>query len=149
MKPSTSSPAEQGALPYRACVGIMLINRAGLVLIGRRLPKWAVGASGCVWQMPQGGISASEPPVVAARRELAEETSVTSVEVIGEIPGWLTYDLPSELIGVALKPLPRPAGTVRDAPTGDIARSTSAPSQPQGQFNATLGAHRELGPIVP
>lgn len=103
MKPLSTSPAEQGRLPYRACVGIMLINRAGLVWIGRRLPKWAVGGSGYVWQMPQGGISASEPPIVAARRELAEETSVTSVELIGEIPGWLTYDLPSELVGVALK----------------------------------------------
>ena len=41
--------------------------------------------------------------MAAARRELAEKTSVTSAEVIGEIPGWLTYDLPSELVGVALK----------------------------------------------
>ena len=103
MKPLADAYPASGELPYRACVGIMLINRAGLVWIGRRLPKWAAPTGGYVWQMPQGGIAGSEPAIAAARRELAEETSVTSAEIVGEIPGWLTYDLPSELVGVALK----------------------------------------------
>jgi putative (di)nucleoside polyphosphate hydrolase len=90
-------------LPYRPCVGIMLINRAGLVWVGRRRPKWAGDRSGHIWQMPQGGIGAHESERTAALRELEEETAVRSVEIIAEAPGWLSYDLPSELLGVALK----------------------------------------------
>jgi putative (di)nucleoside polyphosphate hydrolase len=88
-------------LPYRPCVGIMLINRDGLVWVGRRRPKW--DRSGHIWQMPQGGIGAGEAERAAALRELEEETAVHSVEIIAEAPGWLSYDLPSELLGVALK----------------------------------------------
>jgi putative (di)nucleoside polyphosphate hydrolase len=90
-------------LPYRACVGIMLINGEGLVWIGRRRPKWVGDKSGFIWQMPQGGINAGEEPQAAALRELEEETGVRSVEVLAEAPEWLSYDLPSDLMGVALK----------------------------------------------
>ena len=90
-------------LPYRPCVGIMLINRDGLVWVGRRLPKWVGDRSGYIWQMPQGGIAGGEPARTAALRELEEETAVRSVEIIAEAPGWLSYDLPTELLGVALK----------------------------------------------
>lgn len=90
-------------LPYRPCVGIMLLNKDGKVWTGRRLPKWAGDKSAYVWQMPQGGISKGEEPVETAFRELREETSVTSVELVAEIPQWLTYDLPEPLLGVALK----------------------------------------------
>ena len=90
-------------LPYRPCVGIMLINRAGQVWVGQRRPKWADAHSLAFWQMPQGGIAPGEPALSAALRELEEETGVRSVEVIAEVPGWLSYDLPEELIGVALK----------------------------------------------
>jgi len=89
-------------LPYRPCVGIMLINRDGLVWVGRRRPKW-VGRSGTIWQMPQGGICAGEGERAAALRELEEETAVRSVEILAEAPSWLSYDLPTELVGVALK----------------------------------------------
>ncbi len=92
-----------GTLPYRPAVGIMLINAEGLVWIGRRLPKWLGDKSAYIWQMPQGGISEGENPRQAALRELEEETGVTRVEVVAEIPRWLTYDLPPELLGVALK----------------------------------------------
>jgi putative (di)nucleoside polyphosphate hydrolase len=94
---------DQETMPYRQCVGIMLFNRYGLVWVGRRLPKWAGEGHGPFWQMPQGGISKGEKPKAAALRELGEETSVSSVEVLDEIPEWLSYDLPDELLGVALK----------------------------------------------
>ncbi len=90
-------------MPYRPCVGIMLINREGLVWAGRRLPKWSGDRSAYIWQMPQGGIEKGELPQEAAFRELEEETGVTSVELVGQIPRWLSYDLPTELLGVALK----------------------------------------------
>jgi putative (di)nucleoside polyphosphate hydrolase len=90
-------------LPYRPCVGIMLINRAGQVWVGRRRPKWAGNAIGHIWQMPQGGIIAGETCRAAALRELAEETGASNVEVLAEAPRWLSYDLPDELLGVALK----------------------------------------------
>ena len=90
-------------LPYRPSVGIVLINKDGLIWTGRRLPKWSGDKSAYIWQMPQGGIDTGEEPLEAAYRELEEETNVTSAELIAEYPGWLTYDLPSSLLGVACK----------------------------------------------
>lgn len=90
-------------LPLRPCVGIMLINRSGRAWLGRRAPKWLGTKSAFIWQMPQGGINRNEAPVDAALRELEEETGAHSVDVIGEIPGWLSYELPDHLVGVALK----------------------------------------------
>jgi putative (di)nucleoside polyphosphate hydrolase len=90
-------------LPYRPCVGIMLISRAGQVWVGRRVPKWSEDRSAYIWQMPQGGIAPGEDERAAALRELQEETAVRSVEVLAEAPGWFSYDLPNELLGVALK----------------------------------------------
>ena len=58
---------------------------------------------GAPWQMPQGGIDKGESPLEAARRELYEETSITSIELIAEAPDWVFYDLPDELLGSALK----------------------------------------------
>jgi putative (di)nucleoside polyphosphate hydrolase len=86
-------------LPYRPCVGIALFNAAGRVWIGKRSDVDAEGeGKGHWWQMPQGGVDEGEPIYKAALRELYEETSVRSVERIGEIDGWLYYDLPPELI---------------------------------------------------
>lgn len=97
-----SSLAHDG-LPFRICVGIMLLNRDGLVWVGRRRPKWAGNQQAHIWQMPQGGIEKFEAPRIAALRELREETGVTQVEVLQEYPTWLSYELPPELLGVALK----------------------------------------------
>ncbi|MCA3560121.1 MAG: RNA pyrophosphohydrolase [Aestuariivirga sp.] len=84
---------------YRPCVGVMLINKAGLVWIGRRFDKQNDEGKGHWWQMPQGGIDKGEDVRAAARRELAEETAVTSAEIIAESAHWYTYDLPEHLIG--------------------------------------------------
>ena len=82
-------------LPYRSCVGVALINRAGDAFIGhRRRKRGAELLDARSWQMPQGGIDVGEEPFAAARRELWEETSVRSIELIAELPGWLKYDLP-------------------------------------------------------
>lgn len=86
-------------LPYRPCVGIALFNARGKVWLGRRAdaPGEAEGA-GTWWQMPQGGIDAGEDPLTAAMRELYEETSVTSVELIKAASETVRYDLPVDLI---------------------------------------------------
>jgi putative (di)nucleoside polyphosphate hydrolase len=97
---NSSNPAP---LPLRSCVGIVLINRDGLVWAGRRVPKWFADPSAYVWQMPQGGLEPGESPRQAALRELAEETSVHSVEILAEDDDWLAYELPEPLVGVALK----------------------------------------------
>lgn len=81
---------------YRPCVGIMLLNAEGLVFVGQRRTKRGSDAAGHkhLWQMPQGGIDPGEEPYRAALRELAEETSIRSVEKLAEAPEWYTYDLP-------------------------------------------------------
>lgn len=90
-------------LPVRPGVGILLFNRFGHIWVGRRVPKWFGDKSSYIWQLPQGGINRGEKPVEAALRELKEETSVTSVELLAEASDWLTYELPAELLGIALK----------------------------------------------
>ncbi|MDB5590155.1 RNA pyrophosphohydrolase [Enterovirga sp.] len=82
--------------PFRPNVGIALFNRAGRVLVARRLADDGpeIIRPGSEWQMPQGGIDPEEDPEPAARRELWEETSVTSATVLGIMPRWLTYDWP-------------------------------------------------------
>ena len=86
------------SLPYRPCVGTLVLNRAGQVWIGRRhdAPNEPEGP-GTWWQMPQGGIDEGEDAAQAALRELYEETGMRSVELIAESPRWYTYDLPPEL----------------------------------------------------
>ncbi len=84
---------------YRPCVGIAVFNREGLVFIGRRKNRRTLdaAASGYEWQMPQGGIDAGEQPRDAALRELMEETSISTVSMLAEVPQWLSYDLPADL----------------------------------------------------
>jgi len=94
-------PDEFMNLPYRPCVGIMLLNRAGLVWIGRRFDEGQVEhvSPGHEWQMPQGGIDAGEDPIDAAWRELNEETNVKSATLLAEAPEWYAYDIPRTVVG--------------------------------------------------
>lgn len=90
---------------YRPCVGLALFNARGLVFIGRRANKNQREhvAPGHAWQMPQGGIDKGEKPIDAVYRELFEETSIRSVELIMEAPEWIRYELPDAMLGIALK----------------------------------------------
>jgi putative (di)nucleoside polyphosphate hydrolase len=90
-------------LPYRPCAGLMVLNRAGRAFIGRRTDGPEHTDATHVWQMPQGGIDPGEDPYQAALRELYEETNIRSVEPLGEIAEWLTYDIPAEILGQAWK----------------------------------------------
>lgn len=89
-------------MPYRDCVGIVVFNRRGEAFIGQR----AAGKSGALdysWQFPQGGIDKGEEPIDAAIRELYEETSIQTISLLTAAPDWILYDLPDELLGLALK----------------------------------------------
>ncbi len=82
-------------LPYRPCVGIMLVNADNQVFVARRIDQQVEA-----WQMPQGGVDEGETPVEAAIRELGEETGINanSVEVLAETSDWIPYDLPHDLV---------------------------------------------------
>ncbi len=88
-------------LPYRPCAGMMVLNRDGRVFIGRRTDGPEHIDMAHVWQMPQGGVDEGEDPYPAALRELYEETNIRSVEKIGEIADWLSYDIPRDIAGQA------------------------------------------------
>ena len=83
------------ALPYRPCVGVMLLNRDGLIFAGQRIDSDAPA-----WQMPQGGIDDGETPQQAALRELEEEIGLppSRVELLAQTPDWLHYDLPADIV---------------------------------------------------
>jgi putative (di)nucleoside polyphosphate hydrolase len=102
MSSAAKPKVDPETLPYRACVGQMVINAQGLVWVGRRADiAGDAEGQGDWWQMPQGGIEPGEDPATAARRELSEETGIRSVEEMAELSRWVTYDVPAELIGVA------------------------------------------------
>jgi putative (di)nucleoside polyphosphate hydrolase len=92
-------------LPYRPCVGLMVLNGDGLVWVGHRIAEADSEFAGTtqLWQMPQGGIDKGEEPLQAAERELYEETGMRSVSLLDEAPNWIYYDLPAHLVGIAFK----------------------------------------------
>ncbi|MEM1237211.1 MAG: RNA pyrophosphohydrolase [Pseudomonadota bacterium] len=89
------TPDEIARLPYRKNVGVMLVNADGMVFVGQRRDNPSPA-----WQMPQGGIDKGEDPQAAALRELEEETGISPdlVEIVGETEGWISYELPHDLI---------------------------------------------------
>ena len=85
-------------LPLRKGVGVILLNSENKVFVARRIdnPK-------NFWQMPQGGVDKNEDFLTAALRELKEETSIENVELIKELDGITTYELPDNLLGIIWK----------------------------------------------
>ena len=90
-------------LPYRPCVGLMVLNRKGRVFVGRRRDGPEHVDAIHVWQMPQGGVDPGEDTWDAAKRELYEETNVRSIEKLAEVGDWLIYDIPRTVAGRAWK----------------------------------------------
>jgi putative (di)nucleoside polyphosphate hydrolase len=136
---------EKESLPYRPCVGVMLLNPEGLVWIGRRPNQANEEGTGEWWQMPQGGIDKGEDPARSALRELAEETSIRSAEIIAEAPEWYRYDLPEELIGIAWKGRYRGQTQKWFAArfTGDESEINLAPEGHEQEFDAWKWATME------
>ena len=85
-------------LPLRSGVGIVVLNDKNEVFVAKRIDNQKN-----FWQMPQGGVDKDEDYLTAAYRELEEETSVKSVELIKEFDGTITYELPDRLLGIIWK----------------------------------------------
>ena len=85
-------------LPLRSGVGIVVLNKTNKVFVAKRIdnPK-------NFWQMPQGGVDDGEDFLTAAYREVEEETSIKNVELISELDGFITYNLPDRLLGIIWK----------------------------------------------
>ncbi len=85
-------------LPFRKGVGIIVLNNENKIFVAKRIdnPK-------NFWQMPQGGVDDGENFLKAAYRELEEETSIKNVELIKELEGTTTYELPDHLLGIIWK----------------------------------------------
>ena len=85
-------------LPLRIGVGIVVLNKKNKIFVGKRIdnPK-------NFWQMPQGGVEQNENLLLAAKRELEEETGIKSVELVKELKEWFQYDLPKNLLGKVLE----------------------------------------------
>lgn len=92
-----SSSSLHKTLPYRPNVGIMLLNKQGLIFAGQRTHSIAGGEQ--AWQMPQGGIDQGEDPQTAAFREMEEEIGTRNAEIVAVSKQWVTYDLPENLLG--------------------------------------------------
>lgn len=88
---------DPASLPYRPCVGVMLVNREGLVFVGQRIDS----KEGDAWQMPQGGVDPGEDVETAALRELGEEAGVLPhhIQFLARSKDEHFYDLPDPLIG--------------------------------------------------
>ena len=89
---------DKSQLPLRIGVGIIVLNKQNKVFVGRRKDN-PINK----WQMPQGGVDTGENFLNAMKRELLEETSIKSIEILKELDGWFQYELPKNLIGIIWK----------------------------------------------
>ena len=85
-------------LPLRSGVGIVVLNKDNKIFVAKRIDNQKN-----FWQMPQGGVDEGEDYLTAAYRELEEETSIKEIELIKELDGLITYELPKNLLGVIWK----------------------------------------------
>lgn len=85
-------------LPLRIGVGVIVLNKENKVFVGKRKDN-PVNK----WQMPQGGVDKNEDLLSAMKRELKEETSITSIKILKELDKWYEYNLPKELLGIIWK----------------------------------------------
>ena len=85
---------KQNELPLRLGVGIIVLNKENKVFVGKRRDNPTNK-----WQMPQGGVDRGENLFNAMKRELKEETSIRSIEILKELEGWTEYELPDYLLG--------------------------------------------------
>tara|TARA_B100000767_G_scaffold252479_1_gene256272 strand:+ start:178 stop:654 length:477 start_codon:yes stop_codon:yes gene_type:complete len=85
-------------LPLRSGVGIVVLNKKNQVFVAKRIDN-----NKNFWQMPQGGVDKGEDYLNAAYRELEEETSIKNVDLIKELDGLISYDLPKNLLGIIWK----------------------------------------------
>ena len=85
-------------LPMRNGVGVIILNNENKVFVGKRKDN-PVNK----WQMPQGGVETGESYLSAMKRELYEETSIKSIEILKEINGFFEYELPKNLVGIIWK----------------------------------------------
>ena len=89
---------QEKKLPLRTGVGIVVLNSKNKVFVAKRKDN-PINK----WQMPQGGVDEGEDLLTAMKRELTEETSITSIKVLREIETWLEYELPKNLVGIIWK----------------------------------------------
>jgi putative (di)nucleoside polyphosphate hydrolase len=85
-------------LPFRSGVGIVVLNRENKIFVAKRIDN-----KNNFWQMPQGGVDEGEDYLAAAYRELEEETSIKNVDLVKELDGLISYELPKNLLGVIWK----------------------------------------------
>lgn len=85
-------------LPLRSGVGIVVLNKKNQVFVAKRIDN-----KKNFWQMPQGGVDKGEDFLSAAYRELEEETSIKNVDLIKELDGLISYELPKNLLGIIWK----------------------------------------------
>ena len=85
-------------LPMRTGVGVIILNNENKVFVGKRKDN-PVNK----WQMPQGGVEKGESYLSAMKRELYEETSIKSIDILREIDGFFEYELPNNLVGIIWK----------------------------------------------
>lgn len=95
MTTATPQPFAYAHLPYRPCVGVMLLNAQGKVFVGQRIDTRTEA-----WQMPQGGIDEGEDPRATALRELAEEIGTNKATILAEAREWMAYDLPEPMVPI-------------------------------------------------